>query len=342
MKKFIGMAAAVVLAGATATAGVTGEFRTSYRSSTEDDGTTETKTAGFGVDWAQVAWTGMAGEGVSYNARFDLIDEDAATVEYAYVARKFSDSISLRVGLLYLTQGGYETKRYDSQLYSRSTFGNWSVANQGGAGLDYSMGDHALTLEVFNAVRETGAGAETNDDSKTMKTIAYTGKFGQVEAKATMTAGSAQNFDAGGEYAVTDFAADAAYSMTTVGASLGMVPGWLFEIDYGMGKIEKGEAALSATNEELEQTGFVLNAAMTEGMYRGVAKYWMAEITNNDGTESTFDSTGMSLALEVVPGGEDFRYFVAYKSSELKPETGSSTKETALIAGLTLNTDFLK
>lgn len=341
MKKFIGMAAAVVLAGATASAGITGEFRTTYTSSTEDDGTTETKDGGFGVDWARVAWSGMAGEGVSYNARFDLINADAAKVEYAYITRKFSDSLSLRAGVLDTLQGAYEGELYDNELYLRSSFGNWLLDNQAGVGLDYTMGDHAVTLEVFNTAEETGG----TNDSQTMTTVGYTGKFGNVGAKLTYTTGSAQGFDANGVASLdaTSFADDATYEVLTVGANLGMVPGWDIAIDYSKASITEGDSsAINATNQGLDESGFVIAAKMTEGMYRGVVKYYMTEILSYPtlGTENTIDSTGMSLALEVVPGGEDFRYFVGYNMTELKAAT--TTETTQMFAGLTLNTDFLK
>lgn len=357
---------AVLLSSAPAFAGIQFDFRADYLNNAKYTDGTNADVNGqsyFSVNRARTRFYGNFNETISYNARLDFLKPSDSTgtgdgantlVNYAEIANKFSDMMTLKVGKL--SDSGISawegvTSPGDTYFTSMTYFYPYLV----GAQLDTKLDDNTFSLYAVN-----GAEATKNDNTQARSGLGLTYKgffmekslnfIASYHALPTTSAIAQTNtYGAFGvQYKAGDLYIDANYLMSTFGKQ--SVNGTddakknsvVATVKYALGAWVPNLKLEQSTVDSLAATSYETNNAATAT----ASKVYGVTLPS-----AAYKNTVMQYAagVEYKPkSDENFRYHLEYINkatkfdSTIAAATNSTVTESKIIAGVRIVADVLK
>lgn len=382
----MGTLAAAAFATTAQAGSLSADFRldydtTSYNNNATDASAALTGNNKFRLQTARLDYKGQLNEDVTYRVRVRL-DKDRGAVnkrdnvdpalDYAYVANKLSDSLTLTLGKFATEMGGFEGNTAGPELYltsaayagtgllggsnSDSTYIRGIMLYYTGAQLAYSFADNTqqFHLQMANEEGAVGAGYATNGDdnssssgtyaqNKNLLGLVYRGAF--IDKTLNVIASYHSEM-----FGAKDNKADFA----TIGVEYNMD---LFtaQLDYIMNSFK--ESLPTITPKQTLSTA-VLTLKYHMDKFTPIVKFAMTDEkleagTKSNGATSVLTSDAKNkyleggLALEYTPKKDDmFRYHVAYNYRKMDADSNLTKNGDRdlqeIIVGTRILADFLK
>lgn len=337
----------LVLCGSTALAGSLNlDFRFDYDSLKYNDaGITAggVNSSRFYLQTGRLDYKGKFNEDLSFRTRIRFNQDYSATsnytsykgssipkfVDYAYLTHKVAEGYSLTFGKFGSDMAGFEGATSGADLYFQSIAYAASqiyITGVKGTGV---FGDHEVSLMAGNTFTDSVNGT-TIDQTRMASGLIYKGNF--MEKSLNLIASyynqSIQNS--------TDGRKD---TLATVGVKYGQ-DAWYAALDFDSYSYFDQTVA----NKTDKTASTVLSTAYKFDRSTAKLLFESSEVTTFPASvETSTKYSTMGAVYEFRPTNEEgFRYHVAYTGRTTKPATGDDRVETHMLAGIRLNSDFLK
>ncbi|MFM6928337.1 MAG: porin [Bdellovibrio sp.] len=382
MKKFLLASFVTTAAVATANAGsISLDMRADYLSQTYNSdaiaaGPSTVDNNKFYLQTGRVDFQGKLNDETSYRLRWRFAGKDQATlqkrdntfqdVDYAFIANKLNDFMTLTIGKFGGDIGGFEGANSGAEMYftseayngtsylggfaataPKSLTGFTNLLYYSGAKLAFTFADQEINIQGANVDTSNGRGASfaTSGGDHTTTGVT-TGKFDQNQALYAISYKGkfADNWQVRASYHTmkTEPAVglDGKIDYMAVGGQF-QNESWLVQLDYLMNTYKETNAAETGTDtlSSIVATG----KWMFHDNWTGILKVAYSMEKFDDATSADNKYTSEGLAFEYKPKKDDmYRYHVAYNNRTMAPDQGSDRNLQEVIVGTRIMADFLK
>lgn len=351
MNKKILLAASLLSVSSAAVAGtVNFDIRADYNSTTYDKGNSDfTK---FYFKTGRLDYQGKVNDNLSFRARLafnksaaqgasDSVDSVASATEYAYLANKVTDYLTITAGKMNTEVGGFEGVTPSSDLYLTSEA--YTNKNAKGSTLNSSL---FSTSDVLYA---TGVKATFSGAGQTVQVLAVNeapsdSKVGTIATQNSSMMGitwrgafleKALNFIAS-YHAMEGITHDDKYQFMAAGVLWNESP-FTAQVDY-LNYDFKG-----ATKSEKDTTSSFIGKFSYTGFEQWTPRLEISTSDVKDNTGATTKYTGVGAVVEYKPYADtNFRYHAAYSNIRQEPKIGDASTKQEVVVGVRLMADFLK
>jgi Phosphate-selective porin O and P len=294
----------------------------------------------FYIQTGRVDFKGNAAQDLSYRLRLRF-DKDQTTVnkrdnlndtvDYATVTHKLGD-FALTFGKFDVLGQGFEGATAGPDIYFKSAAYNALSRYHTGAHADYIMGDHTFILAAVDYPSDVTISSKLAQ-SRNVYAFIYKGA---LLDKTLNVIASHHTYSS--PYSNGTGIDNQTNAFSTVGAQYKMA-NWSAQLDYDM------FSTMNASNgSKTDKLDSIVAGGSYEINEMSAVKAKLELSTAKDGvSDAKTKTTGYSVAFECKPVKDaDFRYHVAYTNQEVKPDATDAKTESHIIAGIRLQSDFLK